>query len=298
MPAAVLHHPSVGWRGQRPSESVTRKHCGGAGRGRRQAVCSAADVKVEVGISGKRVLVAGATGRTGREVVRQLGPEGADIMAFVRDRSRATALANRDIRFATGDVYNYEDVQRAMQDSEYVICATGATPSLDPTGPFQVDYEGTMNLVAAAKAAGVKHVRVASGVSEFAHTGKKTNAVLCTQFVLVTSLGTSQLINPLNLFWGILFWKKQAELYLQRSGLSYTIVRPGGLKDELRPGEQKGNIVMRRADTLFGGGILRSQVAEVCVEALMQPAAANKIVEIIASTSEPATPIEELFARV
>jgi hypothetical protein len=28
-------------------------------------------------------------------------------------------------------------------------------------------------------------------------------------------------------FWGILFWKKQGELAVQRSGLTYTIVRPG-----------------------------------------------------------------------
>lgn len=37
---------------------------------------------------------------------------------------------------------------------------------------------------------------------------------------------------PLNLYWGVLFWKKQGEQALQRSGLDYTIVRPGGWKVE------------------------------------------------------------------
>ena len=62
------------------------------------------------------------------------------------------------------------------------------------------------------------------------------------------------------------FWKKRAEEELQRSGLQYTIVRPGGLKFKLREGEAGGNIVMARADTYglgmnkSAGSILRSQV--------------------------------------
>lgn len=68
----------------------------------------------------------------------------------------------------------------------------------------------------------------------------------------------------------ILFWKKRAEEALQRSGLKHTVVRPGGLKSRLSPGESTaGNIVMGRAGT-YGfpplqksGSILRSQVS-VC----------------------------------
>lgn len=70
--------------------------------------------------------------------------------------------------------------------------------------------QGTLNLIAAAKQRGIK------------------------RFVLVTSIGADDLLNPLNLFWGVLFWKKRAEEELQRSGLTYTIVRPGGLKSKLR----------------------------------------------------------------
>ncbi len=45
--------------------------------------------------------------------------------------------------------------------------------------------------------------------------------------VLVTSIGCDDPLFPLNLYWGVLFWKKQGEVALQRSGLDYTIVRPG-----------------------------------------------------------------------
>jgi len=48
--------------------------------------------------------------------------------------------------------------------------------------------------------------------------------------VLVTSVGTDAPFSPLNLLWGVLFWKKRAEEALQRSGLEYTIIRPGELR--------------------------------------------------------------------
>jgi hypothetical protein len=55
--------------------------------------------------------------------------------------------------------------------------------------------------------------------------------LLCVQgvkkVVLVTSIGTDDPLFPLNLLWGVLLWKKQGELALQRSGIDYTIVRPG-----------------------------------------------------------------------
>ena len=39
---------------------------------------------------------------------------------------------------------------RAMKGCNVVICATGSRPALDPLGPFNVDYQGTKNLVTAA----------------------------------------------------------------------------------------------------------------------------------------------------
>ena len=112
--------------------------------------------------------------------------------------------------------------------------------------------------------------------------------------MLVTSLCVSQFFHPLNLFWLILVWKKQAEEYLQKSGLTYTIVRPGGLKNE----DNSDAIVMTGADTMFENSIPRTKVAQVCVEALFQPASRNKVVEIVAKSEAPQKSFEELFAAV
>ena len=55
---------------------------------------------------------------------------------------------------------------------------------------------------------------------------------------------------------------------------------------------------MSRADSLFDGSIPRQKVAQVCVEALFEPASRNKIVEIVAQPTAPVKSFNELFSQV
>jgi uncharacterized protein YbjT (DUF2867 family) len=220
-----------------------------------------------------KAFVAGATGETGRRIVQQLVAQNIPVRALVRDLAKAKALLPANVELIQGDVLQASGLAGAIGDATHIFCATGARPSLDPTGPYQVDFEGTKNLVNAAKAKGNEQIQ---------------------QFVFVSSLCVSQLLNPLNLFWAVLVWKKWAEEYLQRSGLTYTIVRPGGLKNE----DNTHTIVMAKADTLFEGSIPRAKVAQVCVGAATEPAARNKIVEIVAKPDAPDRPMSELFSNV
>jgi uncharacterized protein YbjT (DUF2867 family) len=218
-----------------------------------------------------KAFVAGATGATGSRIVAQLVNRGVPVVAFVRDATAARTQLPAEITLVEGNVTDKGSIRRAMLDCTVVLCATGARPSFDPTGPYQVDYEGTKNLVDVAKEAGIDH------------------------FVMVSSLCVSRFLHPLNLFWLVLYWKQQAEAYLQASGLTYTIVRPGGLKDDdtdSRP------LIMAPADTLFEGSVPRLKVAQVCVEALYLPQSRNKIVEIVAQDNANAQPYEALFAGV
>lgn len=217
-----------------------------------------------------KAFVAGATGETGRRIVQELVKRNIPVRALVRDLETARAILPESAELVVGDVLTPSSLSTALGDSTVLLCATGAKPSFDPTGPYKVDYEGTKNLVDAAKAKGIEH------------------------FVFVSSLCTSQLFHPLNLFWLILVWKKQAEEYIQKSGLTYTIVRPGGLKNEDNPYP----VVMSSANTLFDGSIPRTKVAQVCVEALFEPSAHNKIVEIVAKEEAPEKSFEQLFANV
>jgi uncharacterized protein YbjT (DUF2867 family) len=218
-----------------------------------------------------KALVAGATGETGSRIVSLLVKRGVPVKALVRDIPAAREKLPIDVELCEGDVTDKASLQRAVADCTVLLSATGARPGFDPTGPYQVDYEGTKSLVDAAKAAGIEH------------------------YVMVSSLCVSRFFHPLNLFFLILYWKKQAEEYLQASGLTYTIVRPGGLKNE---DDDNRPLVMAPADTLFEGNVPRMKVAETCVEALYQAAARNKIVEIIAQENAQEQELQKLFDEV
>ena len=216
------------------------------------------------------IFVAGATGKTGRHIVRQLIDNDVPVKALVRDLEKAKTILPAATELVLGDVLQPATFESALSDCNVLICATGASPSLDPTGPYKVDYQGTKNLVDAAKAQNIEH------------------------FILVSSLCASKFFHPLNLFWLVLYWKKQAESYIQQSGIAYTIVRPGGLKEE----DNSDNIIMSGADTLFDGSIPRQKVAQICVEAITQPRAKSKIVEVVASPDADAQTWSQLFANV
>ncbi|MCC0176610.1 SDR family oxidoreductase [Waterburya agarophytonicola K14] len=217
-----------------------------------------------------KIFVAGATGQTGRNIVRQLVDRDISVKALVRDTDRAKAILPNSVELIVGDVLTPVTFDSHLSDCSVLICATGASPSLDPTGPYQVDYQGTKNLVDIAKNNKIEH------------------------FILVSSLCVSKFLHPLNLFWLVLYWKKQAETYIQASGLNYTIVRPGGLKNE----DNSEPIVMKSADTLFDGSIPRAKVAQVCVEAIFQPEAKSKIVEIVTDSAAESQTWEQLFSNI
>jgi uncharacterized protein YbjT (DUF2867 family) len=216
-----------------------------------------------------KAFVAGATGETGRRIVRELVKRNIPVRALVRNREKGREILPAEVELVVGDVLDSKSLLEAIGDATVLLCATGAAPSFDPTGPYKIDFEGTKNLVDAAKAKGID------------------------RFVFVSSLCVSKFFHPLNLFWLILYWKKQAETYIQQSGLTYTIVRPGGLKNE----DNSDLIVMSSEDTLFEGSIPRVKVAQVCVESLVQPTAKNKIVEIITKPGVETNNWEQLFAR-
>src|SRR4028118_2323143 len=138
-----------------------------------------------------KAFVAGATGETGRRIVKELVKREIPVRALVRNLEKAREILPAEAELVVGDVLKPETLAAAIGDSTVILSATGASPGLDPTGPYKVDYEGTKNLVDLAKTKGIEH------------------------FVMVSSLCTSQWFHPLNLFWLILVWKKQAEEYIE-----------------------------------------------------------------------------------
>ncbi|MBP0016971.1 MAG: SDR family oxidoreductase [Cyanobacteria bacterium SBLK] len=216
-----------------------------------------------------KAFVAGATGRTGKHIVQVLTEKEIPVVALVRDTVKAKELLPASVELVIGDLASCDRLATAMKDCNVLLSAAGAMPSLDFTEPFRVDYWGTNNLIKAAKIAEIEH------------------------FVLVSSLCVSQFFHPLNLFWLVLYWKSQAEKDLCNSGLTHTIIRPGGLLEE----DNNEAIATAGADTLFSGRIPRQKVARLAVAALFEPASQNKIVEAIAEPDAQPQDWQALFAK-
>lgn len=173
-----------------------------------------------------------------------------------------------------------DQIGPALGNASVVICCIGASEKevFDITGPYRIDYQATKNLIDAATVAKVDH------------------------FILLTSLGTNKVGFPaaiLNLFWGVLIWKRKAEEALLASGLPYTIVRPGGMERPTDAYKETHNVTLSEEDTLFGGQVSNLQVAELMAfMAKNRSISYCKVVEVIAETTAPLTPMGELLVKI
>ena len=98
-----------------------------------------------------RVLVIGATGGTGRELVRQALEQGHQVTAFVRKPAKLK-IEHPNLRVAQGNVRDYASVESAMRGQNAVLCALGHKRFFYPTRMLS---EGTRNILRAMKACDV-----------------------------------------------------------------------------------------------------------------------------------------------
>jgi uncharacterized protein YbjT (DUF2867 family) len=220
---------------------------------------------------GDTVLVAGATGKTGRLIAQDLAANGFRVRALVRDTGKAKEVLGENVEFAVGDVRDRSSIDTALKGVRYVVSAIGATRNDPANAPEFVDFGGTRNLAEAAAAAKVR------------------------QIVIVSSSGATQNDNILNkLFNNVLIWKLKGEEAVRGSGVAYTVIRPGGLIDEAAG---KSHIILAQGDKATGT-VSRADVAVACREALRIPAARNRTFELFSSSSAPATDWQKLFAAL
>jgi putative NADH-flavin reductase len=93
-----------------------------------------------------KVVVFGATGRTGHHLIRVALSRRHQVTAFVRDRSQLLMDYSR-LRVVEGDVLDPKAVDRALRGQEAVLCAVAAPPR----GPDTVLSKGTLNIVDAMR---------------------------------------------------------------------------------------------------------------------------------------------------
>ena len=108
------------------------------------------------------ILVAGGTGHLGVELVPLLTARGIPVRILTRDPDRARQRLGETPQFAKGDARSPNTLEAALKGVDVVVSAmTGFGPGAP--GPRAVDYEGNLNLIRAAEAAGVRRVVLLTG---------------------------------------------------------------------------------------------------------------------------------------
>ena len=221
-----------------------------------------------------QVLVAGASGETGQELLSVLRPTELSVRATTRSYANVDMLERHgadDVIVA--DFFESADAVAAVDDCDIVYCTLGTPPGVRHTiGTRLVDRTGVINLITAAVGAGVSYFVLESAIG----------------------VGTSKagLSLPARLLIrGTLSAKHDAETALRRSGLDYTIVRPGRLTND----PPSGAVVVNEGGGSFSGSIPRADVAQVMAASPFTPDARNRTLEIVSRdglTSEPPNPVD------
>lgn len=218
------------------------------------------------------VMVAGATGKTGKHMVKHLLDEGYPVRVLVRNQDKAKEMFADTVEIRVADITDAAAVLSATRGVTYVLSAIGSAKPAGPNSPEFVDYGGVKNMVEASMAAGVDH------------------------FVLVSSLGATKKDHRLNkMFGNVMVWKLKGEDTLRASSLNYTIVRPGGLTED--EGRQ-GALLFAQGDAIESGRISRDDVAEISVAALSNTSARGKTFEVIAEEGSSERDWSDLFGQL
>ncbi|AUT03062.1 oxidoreductase [Nostoc sp. CENA543] len=206
--------------------------------------------------STSHIFLVGASRGVGREIANYLRQQDIAVTALLRNETSRTELEAIGVEVVLGDALNLDDVEKAMITDKAVNAVISTLGGL-PSDTEKPDYIGNKNLIDIAVKANVQ------------------------KFILVTSIGTGNSVGAvppqaLNALQSVLIEKDKAEQHLIASGLTYTIVRPGGLKSE----PPTGNAVLTE-DIRIVGSIHRADVAELVCRCLTSENANNKVLSAI-----------------
>lgn len=173
-----------------------------------------------------RVLIVGATGGTGRQLVEQALERGYTVTALARDPS-ALRIEHPRLTVVRGNVLDYPSVEAAVRGQDAVLSALGHKQFFRPTHTLS---DGTRNLLHAMETHRVRRLvcETALGIGDSA--GRM--GLYYTFFVIPVILP-------------FYFWDKtRQERLIAASGVNWVVVRPGALTNGPKRGRYRhGRIV-------------------------------------------------------
>ena len=273
-----------------------------------------------------RVLVTGASGRTGQLVFEALLKDPAyDPKAAVRSERSAKKLRKSipqtgldqivvcDVTTLCDGKSDFAPAPEGLNDIDKLIICTSAVPVISKRSLLKALLLVPFNIVRRRNAVDFRTFRFGWKAGQYPelvdYEGQINQIELAKkrgvkQIVVVGSMGGTDPDNFLNSVGkkpdgsgngDILLWKRKAEKYLIESGVDYTIIHPGGLNDQ--PGG-KEEFVLDVDDKLMGRpkrSISRSDVANMCIAALRKTEGKKIAFDVVteATESSPVRSAEE-----
>lgn len=178
-----------------------------------------------------RIVIVGATGGTGRQIVARALADGYVVTALVRDPARLR-IDHPQLTVVQGDVLDAASVDAAMRGQHAVVCALGHKRFFQPT---RILSEGTRNILRAMDTHGVPRLVCQTSLGIGDSAGRM--GLSYTLFVIPAILP-------------FYYWDKtRQERLIEQSGVEWVIVRPGALTDgeargRLRHGRHIGSLLL------------------------------------------------------
>lgn len=196
------------------------------------------------------IVIAGGHGQIAMHLHPILKQKGHTVKGLIRKPEQADDLRASGAEPVIVDIEKTEDISDAVGKAEAVVFAAGAGPGSGAERKWSVDRDGAIKLIQAAKKNGIN------------------------RYIMISAMGL-ETPRGNEVFQIYQRAKAEADQALRKSGLDYTIIKPGRLTNE--PGTGKVSV----AKKLDRGEISREDVATVIAEVLEMPEFSKKEFDLL-----------------
>ena len=209
----------------------------------------------------QNVLVIGATGKIGQQVVDKLSGYDVHVKALLRDPDKLNVSNSDNLEICEADLET--DFSEYFQNVDTVVFSAGSGGSTGADKTLLIDLWAARNAVEYAKSNDTRH------------------------FIMVSSIGADDPDSIDSSIKPYLVAKHMADEHLINSGVNYTILRPGSLLDDAGTGK----VTTERPQSRNKMTIPREDVAEAIVQAILKQPDSSQTFELFSGEE----PVEALF---